>query len=371
MTQSWFLQPISVPSTKDPIEPRALQAAAAAVAARNPRSFEIIWDGSRFELCFGSSTPRDLDLAVASYWQHVKVGIKAWDGAAVTDATVDGGGFPVPSWLPRLDPAKARFFCVGNEQAHCFAVFDTRKTGLLMTPLLTTLQVCSFAWVQFEWSEAELRRPLGDLKSTMLSRWKVIDAPVQKSYEWTDPSGTPHSGTRMEDHPAKYGDFHTYHERLSAHIDSKMGSRLVAMTIRGVLEPGSEGVGQLPFGLIEDAGDVRRGRWLGPSQGSSLGGGSKLGERLGVWWSDDPRMLVDMATRRTLDVQRLTSSYAKVYLPARHSLPFVLLGSEEMGLIVHPPSSPVRGLKTTRVSGLPPPPPDLMAEKRGIQITGP
>jgi hypothetical protein len=276
----------------------------------------------------------------------------------------------VPAWLPELDPAKTRFFFVGNELAHCFAVFDTRKTGLLMTPLLITLQRSRFAWVQFEWSEAELRGALGDLKSVMFRRWKEIDTPIQKAYEWTDSSGRLHSGTREEDHPAKYGDFHSYHDRLSAHIDSKVSFRLVAMTIRGVVDLGSEGVGQLPFSMIEDAGDVRRGRWLGPSQGSSWGGGSKLGESLKVWWSDDPRMLIDMAMRRAIDVQEPVKSYAREYLHQRHSLPFVMLGSEEMGLLVHPPSSDVSGLRTTRNSELPPPSPSRMAEKQGIQITG-
>jgi hypothetical protein len=364
----WFLQPISVPLQKEPLEPHALQAAAAALVAKNPRSFEAFWDGSKLELCFGSSTSWDLDLALKRYRQHVKVGLPASDEFAA-NARMEGGALPVPSWLPKLDPTKTRFFFVGNEQAHCFAVFDTRKTGLLMTPLLITLQRSRFAWVQFEWFEADLRRSLMDLKSVMFSRWKEIDTPIQKTHEWTDSSGKSHSNTMEEDHVDKYGEFHTHHDRLSAHIDSKVSSRLVAMIIRGVTDLGDRGVGQLPFGMIEDAGDVRRGRWLGPSQGSSLGGDSKLGECLRVWWSDDPRMLVDLATRRAFDVHESVGSYVRDYLPWRHSLPFVILGSEEMGLLVHPPSSNVNGLRITRNSELPSPPSGRRAEKPGIQIT--
>ena len=369
-TRMWFLQPVSVPLQKEPLDGQVLQAAAAALAAKSARTFEVFWDGSELNLCFGSSTPWDLDLAVKRYRQHVKVGLPSWDVVSTTVATVDGGEYPVPSFLPGLDPARARFLFVGNEQAHCFAVFDTRKTGLLMTPLLITLRRCRSAWVQFEWSEADLRIPLADLKSTMFRRWKEIDAPMRKTYEWADISGRLHSSTREEDHPAKYGEFHTHQDRLSVHIDSKVSSRLAAMTIRGVVDPGSEGVGQLPFDMIEDAGDVRRGRWLAPSQSASLGGDSKLGESLKVWWSGDPRMLADMATRRSLDLQELVEAYVRDYLPWRHSLPFVILGSEEMGLLVHPPSSDVNGVRTTRNSELPPAPSGRRAEKRGIQITG-
>ena len=369
-SQRWFLQPIAVPDQNEPLEPQVLQAAAAAVVAKNPRSFEIFWDGSKLELCFGASTSLDLDLTLKRYGQHVKVGVPAAGELATAVATVDGGEYPVPAWLPELDPSRARFFFVGNEHAHCFAVFDTRKTGQLMTPLLITLQRSRFAWVQFEWSEAEAQRTFGDLKSTMFSRWKEIDTPIRKTYEWTDSSGRSHSDTREEDHPAKYGEFHTYHDRLSAHIDSKVSSRLVAMTIRGVVNPGSGDVGQLPFSMIEDAGDVRRGRWLGPSQGSSLGGDSKLGESLGVWWSDDPRMLIDMTMRRELGVQKAVEGYVRDYIPWRHSLPFVILGSEELGLLVHLPTSEVDELRTTRNSRLPRPLRRQMEEKKGIQIAG-
>jgi hypothetical protein len=76
-----------------------------------------------------------------------------------------------------------------------------------------------------------------------------------------------------------------------------------------------------------------------------------------------------VVTRRVTDVQEPVENYVRDYLPWRHSLPFVILGSEEMGLLVHPPSSQVSGLRTTRNSELPPPPPGRMAEKRGIQIT--
>jgi len=361
---SWFLRPIAVPLQKVPLEPQVLQSAAAALVATRPRSFEIFWDGESLELCFGSSTLSDLDLILKLYWERVKVGLLP----IATNAATEVVGYPVPSWLPRLDPAKTRFFFVGNQQAHCFAVFDTKRTGLLMTPLLTILQKSSFAWVQFEWCETDLRRPLGDLKSRMFKKWKEIDTPIQKSYEWTDPFGKSHGGTREVDHPAKYGEFHAHHDRISAHINSKVSSRMVAVTVRGVVDAGIESIGQLPFGMIEDAGEVRRGRRLGPSQGSSSGGGSKLGESLVAWWSDDPRMLVDMVERRITDPQEPVETYARDYLSWRHSLPFVILGTEELGLLVHLPSSNVSGLKLTRISALPPQYLGRRAEKQGITI---
>jgi len=84
----------------------------------------------------------------------VKVGLPPTVEMATMATGKDGGSYPVPPWLPKLDPSRTRFFFVGNELGHCFAVFDTRKTGLLMTPLLITLQRSRFAWVQFEWFEA-------------------------------------------------------------------------------------------------------------------------------------------------------------------------------------------------------------------------
>jgi len=81
-------------------------------------------------------------------------------------------------------------------------------------------------------------------------------------------------------------------------------------------------------------------------------------------------MLIDMAMRRTFDVQEPTEAYVRDYLPWRHSLPFVILESEEMGLLVHPPSSDVNGLRTTRNSELPPQSSGRRAEKPGIQIAG-
>ena len=81
-------------------------------------------------------------------------------------------------------------------------------------------------------------------------------------------------------------------------------------------------------------------------------------------------MLLDMVQRRAFDVRGQMASYVRDYLPRRHSLPFVILGREEMGLLVHPPSSDLRGLKTTRGSELPPPSPTRMEGKQGITIAG-
>jgi hypothetical protein len=81
-------------------------------------------------------------------------------------------------------------------------------------------------------------------------------------------------------------------------------------------------------------------------------------------------MLLDIVTRRVFDIEQPMESFVKDYLPWRHSLPFVILGREEMGLLIHPPSTEVSGLKTTRRSELPPPLSNRVAEKRGIQIAG-
>jgi len=74
--------------------------------------------------------------------------------------------------------------------------------------------------------------------------------------------------------------------------------------------------------------------------------------------------------RRVIDVEDPVENYVRDYLPWRHSLPFLILGSEEMGLLLHPPSSQVSGLRTTRNSELPPRSAGRTAEKRGIQVTG-
>jgi hypothetical protein len=362
--QKWFLQPISVPLQKEQLEPASVQAGADAVVSKGPRSFEVFWDGSEFELCFGSSASWDLDLTLKLYRQHVKVGLQP-AAETVASTTKDGGLYPVPPWLPKLDPSTTRFFFVGNAQGHCFSVYDTRKTGLLMTPLLITLQRSKFGWVQFEWFEADLHRTLGDLRWTLADRHDKISKPYVSLYASLTEEN--HAAT---EHPAKRGEFYANFPKLKEHIEAKASSRLVAMIVRGVVDPGKEGIQQLPFGMIEDAGEVRRGRWLGPSPASSLGGESKLGDSLKAWWTDDPRMLLDMVQRCVLDVDRLMASYVKNYLFWKHSLPFVILGREEMGLLVHPPSSDLRGLKTTRGSELPPPSPTRMAGKQGITIAG-
>jgi hypothetical protein len=363
--QKWFLQPVSVPLQKEPLDPASAQAGAEAVVAKTPRTFEVFWDGSDFGLCFGAPALWDLDLTLRLYRQHVKVGLSPAPERSAPGSKEGTTEYPVPPWLTKLDPSSTRFFFVGNERGHCFAVFDTRKTGLLMTPLLITLQRSRFAWVQFEWFEADLRGPLGDLRYAMAHRYKVIDSGYisPSAYLFYDnPAKT--------EHPAKGGDFYVHYPRLKEHIEAKETSSLVAMVVRGVVDTGGGGMQQLPFGIVEDAGEVRRGRWLGPSPAQSLGGDAKLGDRLVAWWTGDPRMLLDMVQRRALDVRGPMASYVKDYLPRRHSLPFVILGKEEMGLLVHLPSSDLRGLKTTRGSELPQPSANRMMEKQGIQIAG-
>jgi hypothetical protein len=370
--QGWFLREFSVQLQKEAQDPRAIQASAAAIVSRSPRSFEVFWDGSEFRLCLGSSTSWDLDFMTKIYRQHVMVGLP--DESTDFLLVSPGGGNnrdPVPGWLQKLDPARTKFFFVGNELGHCFAVLDTRKTGILMTPLLLTLQRSRFAWAQFVWFEADVRGYLGELKSAMFQRWKDIDTPIEKTYTWTDSYGRIHDYTKKYDHPAKYGEFHSSHDKLRGHIESKMGSRLAVMIIRGVVDIGSEGgFHELPFSMIEDSAEVRRGRWLSSPHLSSSGGDSRLGDVLKERWSDDPRILVDMIRRRVFDVEKPMESFVEDYLPWRRSLPFVILGTEEMGLLIHPPSTEVSGLKTTRRSELPPPSPNRMAEKRGIQIAG-
>jgi hypothetical protein len=370
--QGWFLKEFSVQLQKEAVDPRSIQAAAASIVSRQPRSFELSWDGSEFRLFFGSSTPWDLDFMTKVYNQHVMIGLPAERADFLFVSPGRGNDrYPAPGWLPKLDPSRAKFFFVGNELGHCFAVLDTRKTGVLMAPLLLVLQRSRFAWAEFEWFEADLRVHLGELKSAMFLRWRDIDTPIEKTSTWTDSNGMTHSYTKKYDHPEKYGEFHSSHDKLRGHIESKMGSRLAAMIVRGVVDIGSEeGFHELPFSMIEDSGEVRRGRWLDSSHRSSSGGDSRLGDALKERWSDDPRMLLDMVTRRVFDIEQPMESFMKDYLPWRHSLPFVILGREEVGLLIHPPSTEVSGLKTTRRSELPPPTSNRMAEKRGIQIAG-
>ena len=366
--QKWFLQPISVPLQKEQMAPAALQAGAAAVVSKGPRSFEVFWDGSELELSFGSSSRWDLDLALELYRQHVNVGLAAATGVRSVSAGTGGGEYPVPRWLPKLSPSSSRFFFVGNEQGHCFAAFDTKRTGRLMTPLLAALRRSRLAWIQFEWFEESLQGRFGDLKWAMLRRWNEIDAPVEEAYGWTDPSGRERVALRYRNHPARFGEFHTYHGRLREHIEAKVTTRLVAMVVRGVVDFGRGSAYDLPFDMVEDSGEARRERWLGTSQAASWGGESKLGENLKAWWTDDPRMILDMVQRRAFDVRNSMDSYAKDYLSWRSSLPFVVLGREEVGLLVHPPSSGLAGLNVTRVSGLPRPPQGRARERDGIAV---
>ncbi|MDG7016098.1 MAG: hypothetical protein JRM82_01850 [Nitrososphaerota archaeon] len=71
------------------------------------------------------------------------------------------------------------------------------------------------------------------------------------------------------------------------------------------------------------------------SEPSSLGGDSKIGDSLKAWWTDDPRVPLDMVQRRAFDGKGLTEPCVKDYLLRRRSLPFVILGGGDGA--PHPP----------------------------------
>ncbi len=192
-----------------------------------------------------------------------------------------------------------------------------------------------------------------------------------KVRSWRDEDGRLHTEKYTEDHPAKFGDFHTSFKRMNAHLMGKSGSRLVVMIVRGVVQPiHAAQEDELPFSSIEDSGDVRQNAAELPFRNvQTLIGESKIGERLQEQWKTDPRMLADMVERSVFDADREMERYTRSYLRDRRNLPFVILTADELGLLTHMPSSDVRGLRTTRRSDLPPPP-SHRAEKSGIRIAG-
>ena len=125
---------------------------------------------------------------------------------------------------------------------------------------------------------------------------------------------------------------------------------------------------QLPFSSIEDTDELRPPATLPFGQVSIHIGESKVGERLKEQWTNDARMLVDLVERRVFDADREMEKYVESFLLDRRGLPFAIFTADEVGLIVHPPSSDIRGLRTTQQSELPPPR-SSRVEKSGIQVT--
>lgn len=367
-TKKWFLREIAVPLAQgDNLDLREVQLAASSVVSSRPRSFEIFWDGANFELSFGAPTKEDVDHMVESYRQCIKVGIVNED----VGPSKSGGRFPAPRWLSRLDPSTCKFFFVGNAYGHAFCLYDVKRMGRLMTPLLLALRRSGFAWVQFLFFEHYLQRHLSELGGKMRDRYLIIDTPIPKVRSWRDEDGKLHTEKYTVDHSAKFGQFHMNFRKLNAHLTAKSGSRLIVMIIRGVVQPTDAAQEEeLPFSSIEDSDEVRQnatGLPFGTIQTQI--GASKIGERLRERWTTDPRILTDLVERWVFDVNRETERYTRSYLRDRKNLPFVILTTDEMGLLIHMPSSDVRGLRTTRKSDLPPPSSHL-AMKSGIKIAG-
>jgi hypothetical protein len=347
---------------------RMVQVAASSIISSRPRVFEISWDSSKesFDLCFGAQTKDDLDHMIGSYRQHIKIGTV--DSTFVDIGTSGGSNaWPAPRWLSKVDPSRCRFFFVSNAFGHHFALFDVKRTGRLMTPLLLALQRSEYAWVQFEWFEHPLQRYLSDLGQRMRDRFVRIDAPIQKFRTWEDEKGKVHRERYTVDHPAKFGEFHTTYKRLAAHLTGKQG-RTVVTIVRGMVQDYDQGTkAGLPFGQIEDSDEVRQPHDLSFGQVSTQVGESKIGERLQERWTNDPRMIYDLVTRRVFDVDKRMKHYVKSYLRHLEGLPHLILSADELGLLVHLPSSDIGGVKTTRQGGLPRAP--TRPEREGIQLT--
>jgi hypothetical protein len=158
----------------------------------------------------------------------------------------------------------------------------------------------------------------------------------------------------QEDHPVKYGEYHTNYRKMDTHLMGKSGSRLVVTIIRGLVQSKGEAVEEeLPFSGIEDSADVRQPHDLGFSKVQTQVGESKIGEWLKERWTDDPRLIIDLVQRRVFDIGKEMKDYVGSYLKHREGLPFVIMTVDEMGLLVHMPSSDVLGVDTTRQSDLP------------------
>jgi hypothetical protein len=378
----WFLRRVKVPLSTpgEPLDVHRIQLAASSVVSQRPRSFEVFWDGTKFELCFGSGNTEDLDHTVRNYVQHVKVGDASPDPSDFVEVTIGsagarssregglggGGRFPAPSWLPKVDPAKTKCFHVSNAYGHAYCMYDVKRTGLLMTPLLLALRRSQRAWVQFLWFECPLQGHLSELGAKMRETYRVIDAPILKTRRWVDDEGRAHYDKVQEDHPAKYGEYHSNYRKMDAHLMGKSGSRLIVMIIRGqVQSKGGAVEEELPFSGIEDSADVRQPHDLSFSKVQTQVGESKIGEWLKERWTDDPRLIYDLVERRVFDVGKEMKDYVGSYLKHREGLPFVIMTSDEMGLLVHMPSSDVLGVDTTRQSDLP------TSQKRGVAREGP
>lgn|GEM_PF-3911091 len=322
--------------------------AAAKLVGGTPRFFEIHWDSQEeeLELRFCAQSGEELNHMVRLYRQE-------FPGLVSNDVSS-----PTPKWLTGVDPTRLELFYVTNAHAHPFVLYDLRRVGKLMDPLLASLERYRYAWVQVVWQEFHsAARHLTEISHAIQDGIRTAEGPVFRTVRRTDEEGRVRYEDERQDHPAKGSEFHLSSKRLLSHLAGKSGSRLCAVAIRGILEGSREE--ELPFYMVED-GETPARQGLPFSSVSTHPGEGKIGEHLCMVDSKHPLVILDMVDHRfdLSVVERQLRDFSRNYLKERElwNPPFILMTPQELALLVHLPNARLGGdlhFEVTRGSGIP------------------
>ena len=327
---------------------RKLIDAAGKLVGGKTRFFEILWDSQKvkLELRFCAQSKEELKYMIQLYRQEFPWLIS------------NEASSSTPEWLTGVDPTKLHLFYVTNAHSHPFVLYDLRRVGKLMDPLLASLERYRYAWVQVAWQEFHsATRYLAEISHEIEDGIRTAEEPVFRTVRRTDEDGRVRYVDERHDHPAKNSEFHVSSKKLLSHLVGKMGSRLCAVVVRGILEGSREE--ELPFYMVED-GEAPTRQGLPFSNVSTYSGEGKIGEHLSMVYSKRPLMILDMVNH-SFDlsvVERQLMDFSRHYLKERElwNPPFILMTPQELALLIHFPNARLAGdlhFEVTRGSGIP------------------
>ncbi len=357
-------------------DPKKMMLAASFLVSENPRCLEVFWDSTKEELTFLLTSVKDEDHSrfAKMFGNQFGVQVDAAADSSVGPSGTEPSGVGVsgrdarsafiPEWLRQegclTDLGSASFFNISTTHGHAFASYDLRSIGSVMTPLISSLQHARFAWLQVEWYEKNLTSYFTSLADRLNRRVKEIQAPIPKSSTWTDSAGKLHVDNWEEDHWEKGYELDNGYKRLMAHLSTKRGQKQVCVIVRGVTVPQVQVDQSVGVEASSEVEMKEREMELPVSVSSE----ATIQERWNVYYSNDPRMLVDLVERRTIEPDRAMEEYVGSYLKggrnsrgsgwaarkgARRNLPFLVLSPRELALILHLPDPvQLKGVRTTR-----------------------
>ena len=250
-----------------------------------------------------------------------------------------------PRWLPKVleSPQSITFFDIELVNRHGFALLDLNSVGTTLTPLLNSLQNTQYAWLQILFQEVDVTRHWTFLKSHLRNQFNTISRPIPVKHRVKDEDGKLKEEIKYVDHPEKKGEFYSVYQRLISQLERKSGSRSIVCVVRGMMTP--------DVSLNVNVNELGSPEFL-PVSGSN----DKVGERLQVYYYQNPYFIYDLVQRRLPDIDYFMGRYVKSYYSSRerYNLPYLVLTPEELALFVHlPDPSNLKNLKVTRGVELP------------------